>query len=118
MACWHGGTIKTTSTPREPAQTRGRSARSRKKKPQPKVTFKTRINDQWKDVSSDEIFKGKTVAVFSLPGAYTPTCSSTHLPRYNELAAAFKAKGVDDIVCISVNDPFVMSQWQRDQEAT
>jgi glutaredoxin-like protein len=86
-------------------------------KPVPKVTFKTRVNDQWKEISTDEIFKGKTVAVFSLPGAYTPTCSSTHLPRYNELASTFKAKGVDEIVCISVNDPFVMSQWQRDQEA-
>src|ERR1043166_516122 len=53
-------------------------------KPVPKVTFKTRIDDQWKQVSSDELFRGKTVAVFSLPGAYTPTCSSTHLPRHNE----------------------------------
>jgi glutaredoxin-like protein len=81
------------------------------------VTFKTRANGQWKDVSSDDLFKGKTVAVFSLPGAYTPTCSSTHLPRYNELASVFKAKGVDDIVCISVNDAFVMDEWKRDQEA-
>jgi glutaredoxin-like protein len=86
-------------------------------KPVPKVTFKTRIDDQWKQVSSDELFRGKTVAVFSLPGAYTPTCSSTHLPRYNELAAALKAKGVDEIVCLSVNDAFVMDQWKRDQEA-
>jgi glutaredoxin-like protein len=83
----------------------------------PKVTFKTRVNDQWKEVSTDEIFKGKTVAVFSLPGAYTPTCSSTHLPRYNELASTLKEKGVDEIVCISVNDAFVMNQWKRDQEA-
>ena len=83
----------------------------------PNVTFKTRENDQWKEVTTDQIFKGKTVAVFSLPGAYTPTCSSTHLPRYNELASTLKAKGVDEIVCISVNDAFVMNQWQRDQEA-
>ena len=83
----------------------------------PKVTFKTRANEQWKDVTTDEIFKGKTVVVFSLPGAYTPTCSSTHLPRYNELAPILKANGVDDIVCISVNDGFVMDQWKRDQEA-
>src|SRR5688572_147261 len=86
-------------------------------KPVPKVTFKTRVNEQWKDVTTDELFKGKTVVVFSLPGAYTPTCSSTHLPRYNQLAPVFKAKGVDDIVCISVNDPFVMNEWKRDQEA-
>jgi glutathione-dependent peroxiredoxin len=83
----------------------------------PNVTFKTRENDQWKEVTTDQLFKGKTVAVFSLPGAYTPTCSSTHLPRYNELAATLKAKGVDEIVCISVNDAFVMNAWKRDQEA-
>jgi peroxiredoxin len=80
-------------------------------KPIPKVTFKTRVNEQWRDVTSDELFKGKTIALFSLPGAYTPTCSSTHLPRYNELASVLKAKGVDDIVCVSVNDTFVMDQW-------
>jgi glutaredoxin-like protein len=86
-------------------------------KPVPKATFKTRVDEQWKDVSTDEIFKGRTVVVFSLPGAYTPTCSSTHLPRYNELASVLKAKGVDDIVCISVNDTFVMNEWKRAQEA-
>ena len=83
----------------------------------PNVTFKTRDNDQWKEVTTDQIFKGRTVAVFSLPGAYTPTCSSTHLPRYNELASTLKARGVDEIVCISVNDAFVMNSWKRDQEA-
>lgn len=93
------------------------NARNLEGKPVPKVTFKTRVNDQWKDVTTDELFKGKTVVVFSLPGAYTPTCSSTHLPRYNELAPVLKANGVDDIVCVSVNDAFVMDQWKRDQEA-
>jgi glutathione-dependent peroxiredoxin len=83
----------------------------------PNVTFKTRVNDNWKDVSTDEIFKGKRVIVFSLPGAYTPTCSSTHLPRYNELAGVLKSKGIDEIVCISVNDAFVMNEWKRAQEA-
>src|SRR5687768_15917561 len=86
-------------------------------KPVPKVTFKTRVNDGWKTVSSDDIFKGRTVVLFSLPGAFTPTCSSTHLPRYNELASVLKSKGVDDIVCVSVNDAFVMEQWKRDQDA-
>ena len=86
-------------------------------KPVPKVTFKTRVNDQWKEISTDEIFKGKTVAVFSLPGAYTPTCSSTHLPRYNELAPVFRQHGIDTIVCVAVNDPFVMEEWGKDQEA-
>jgi glutaredoxin-like protein len=93
------------------------SAKQLEGKPVPKVTFKTRVNDQWKDVTTDEIFKGKTVVVFSLPGAYTPTCSSSHLPRYNELAATLKSKGVDEIVCVSVNDAFVMNEWKRDQEA-
>jgi glutaredoxin-like protein len=83
----------------------------------PSVVFKTRDNGEWRDVSSDELFKGRTVVVFSLPGAYTPTCSSSHLPRYNELASVFKANGVDDIICISVNDAFVMNAWKKDQDA-
>lgn len=83
----------------------------------PAVVFHTREGDAWKDVSTDELFKGKTVVVFSLPGAFTPTCSSTHLPRYNELARAFKQNGVDDILCVSVNDTFVMNAWKADQEA-
>ncbi|NNC54342.1 MAG: glutathione peroxidase, partial [Pseudomonadales bacterium] len=68
-------------------------------------------------VSSAELFGGKTVVVFSLPGAFTPTCSSTHLPRYNELAPVFKRAGVDAILCVSVNDAFVMNAWCADQEA-
>ena len=83
----------------------------------PSVVFHTRVGDAWKDVSTDELFNGKTVVVFSLPGAFTPTCSSTHLPRYNELAAEFKQNGVDDILCVSVNDTFVMNAWKADQEA-
>jgi glutaredoxin-like protein len=83
----------------------------------PKVTFRTRKDGEWKDVATDQIFDGRTVVVFALPGAYTPTCSSTHLPRYNELAPTFRKVGVDEIVCLSVNDPFVMSEWQQDQNA-
>lgn len=83
----------------------------------PQVTFRTRQDGQWKDVTTSQLFDGRTVVVFSLPGAYTPTCSSTHVPRYNELAATFRKAGVDDIVCISVNDGFVMSEWQKDQNA-
>jgi len=86
-------------------------------KPVPSVTFRTRQNDDWVDVKSDDLFKGKTVVVFSLPGAFTPTCSSTHLPRYNELAQTFNDNGVDEIVCMSVNDAFVMNAWKQDQEA-
>jgi len=83
----------------------------------PQVSFRTREGGEWKTVTTDEIFKGKTVVVFALPGAFTPTCSSTHLPRYNELAPAFFANGVDRIVCVSVNDAFVMHEWAKDQEA-
>src|SRR3712207_9589264 len=83
----------------------------------PNVTFPTRKGGEWVNVTTSDLFDNKTVVVFSLPGAYTPTCSSTHLPRYNELAGVLKSKGVDEIVCISVNDCFVMDQWKRDQEA-
>jgi glutaredoxin-like protein len=83
----------------------------------PNVTFRTRVGSEWRNVTTDEIFKGKTVAVFSLPGAFTPTCSSTHVPGYNELAPALRANGVDRIVCISVNDAFVMNEWAANQGA-
>jgi glutaredoxin-like protein len=83
----------------------------------PDVTFRVRENNEWKNVSTSDLFAGKTVVVFSLPGAFTPTCSSTHLPRYNELAPAFHASGVDSILCVSVNDTFVMNEWAKDQEA-
>jgi glutathione-dependent peroxiredoxin len=83
----------------------------------PQVNFRIRRDGDWATVSTDDIFKGKNVVVFSLPGAFTPTCSSTHLPRFNELAPAFRANGIDSIVCISVNDPFVMEEWAKDQEA-
>ena len=83
----------------------------------PQVTFKLRKDHEWVHVTSDQIFSGKTVAVFSLPGAFTPTCSSAHVPRYNELAPLFRRNGVDEIVCLSVNDAFVMNEWQRDQNA-
>jgi glutaredoxin-like protein len=83
----------------------------------PQVTFRTRAGGEWKNVTTDDLFKGRTVVVFSLPGAFTPTCSSTHLPRYNELAPAFRANGVDAIVCVSVNDAFVMNEWAKDQES-
>jgi glutaredoxin-like protein len=83
----------------------------------PSVTFPMRVNDDWVKRDTDEIFSGKTVVVFSLPGAFTPTCSSTHLPRYNELASKFAENGVDEIICVSVNDTFVMNAWSADQNA-
>ncbi|MDA0266499.1 MAG: peroxiredoxin [Cyanobacteria bacterium] len=86
----------------------------------PDVVFKTRVRDEsvegsnpyrWEDQTTQDIFGGKKVVVFSLPGAFTPTCSSNHLPRYEELYDEFKAQGVDTIICLSVNDAFVMFQW-------
>jgi peroxiredoxin len=92
----------------------------------PSVVFKTRVRDEsiegpnpfrWQDRTTEELFAGKRVVVFSLPGAFTPTCSSTHLPRYEELYDEIKAQGVDEVMCISVNDAFVMFQWGKAQGA-
>ncbi len=83
----------------------------------PQVSFQIRENGEWVTKTTDDFFKGKKVVLFSLPGAFTPTCSSTHLPRYNQLADTFKANGVDDIICLSVNDTFVMNAWKKDQDA-
>ena len=91
--------------------------KNRENQPVPEVTFKVRQNNSWQDITSRDLFAGKTVVVFSLPGAFTPTCSSSHVPRYNDLAGTFKANGVDDIICISVNDTFVMNEWKKDQGA-
>eukprot|EP01038_Epipyxis_sp_PR26KG_P004032 gene4032-5769_t len=88
--------------------------------PVPVVVFKARVRDEsiggdnpftWKDVSTPELFAGKRVAIFALPGAFTPTCSSTHLPGYEKLYDEIKAAGIDEIYCLSVNDAFVMRQW-------
>lgn len=81
----------------------------------PDVTFHVREGSRWKELTSRELFGGKRVVVFSLPGAFTPTCSASHVPRYEELAPELEKRGVDEIVCVSVNDAFVMDAW-RDQE--
>ncbi len=83
----------------------------------PQVTFKTRADHEWVDVTSDDVFASKSVIVFSLPGAFTPTCSSSHVPRYDQLAPVFKEQGIDEIICVSVNDAFVMDEWKRFQNA-
>ena len=88
----------------------------------PDVTFKTRVRDEsidgpnpyrWQDRTTRELFGGKRVVLFALPGAFTPTCSSTHLPRYEALHEEFRAAGIDEIYCLSVNDAFVMHQWGK-----
>ena len=77
----------------------------------PSVTIKTMVDGNMQDVKTDEIFAGKKVVLFAVPGAFTPTCSMQHLPGFIERAAEIKAKGVDTIACISVNDAFVMDAW-------
>jgi peroxiredoxin len=88
----------------------------------PEVVFKTRVRDEsiggdnpfrWQDVSTDDIFKGKKIVVLALPGAYTPTCSSTHLPGYDKNYQALIEQGVDEVYCLSVNDAFTMFQWSK-----
>ena len=90
----------------------------------PKIVFKTHTHDKnvcgadlfaWIDVSSDDIFGGKKIVLFSIPGAFTPTCSSQHLPGYESKFEEFKALGVDEIICVSVNDAFVMNEWEVKQ---
>lgn len=81
----------------------------------PEATFGVHTPDGPRQMTTDEIFKGKTVALFAVPGAYTPTCSARHLPGFKENREALLAKGVDAIACVSVNDPFVMGAWGKDQ---
>ncbi len=81
----------------------------------PSATFMTMTADGPRPITSDEIFKGKKVALFALPGAFTPTCSVKHLPGFRDHAGDFTAKGVDAIACLSVNDVFVMGAWAKDQ---
>jgi len=93
----------------------------------PNVVFKTRVRDEsiggdnpfkWQDVSTDDIFEKKNVVVFSLPGAFTPTCSSTHLPGFEDKYQELKDRGVDEVYCISVNDAFTMFQWSKNLEVS
>lgn len=83
----------------------------------PEGSFMTMTAEGPKPVSTSELFDGKKVVLFGLPGAFTPTCSAKHLPGYIENADALKAKGVDTIACMSVNDAFVMGAWGKDQGA-
>lgn len=80
------------------------------------VTFPVRVNGEWENLTTDDLFKNKRVIIFGLPGAFTPTCSSTHLPRYEELYETFKENGIDEIYCVSVNDTFVMNEWAKTQQ--
>ena len=88
----------------------------------PDITFKTRVRDdsiegpnpfRWQDVTTADVFAGKRVVVFSLPGAFTPTCSNEQCPAFERYYDEFRALGVDEVVCITVNDAFVVYQWSR-----
>ena len=90
----------------------------------PNIVFHTRVRDDsiegdnpftWKDVTSHELFAGRRILIFSLPGAFTPTCSTYQLPDFERLYDDFKAKGIEEIYCVSVNDSFVMNKWAQDQ---
>ena len=81
----------------------------------PSMKLMKSTSDGPKEVSTDDIFKGKKVVLFAVPGAFTPTCSVKHLPGFVQNIAAFKAKGVDEVVCMAVNDAFVMGAWGKDQ---
>ena len=91
----------------------------------PEVTFRTRVRDEsiggdnpyrWQDMTTDDYFANKRVILFSLPGAFTPTCSTFQLPDFEKLYPEFQAKGIDDIYCMSVNDSFVMNAWAKSQD--
>jgi len=91
----------------------------------PNIVFKTHTHDKnvcgddpfgWVDVTTDEIFKDKKIVLFALPGAFTPTCSSQHLPGYEAEYEKFKELGIDEVICLSVNDAFVMNEWGIDQK--
>ena len=91
----------------------------------PNVLFKTRVRDEsiggdnpfkWQDVTTQDIFAGKRVVIFSLPGAFTPTCSTSHLPGYDAAYDEIKGLGVDEVYCLSVNDAFVMYQWGKNMD--
>ncbi len=81
----------------------------------PSVKIKHMTKDGVKDITTDELFKGKKVALFALPGAFTPTCSAKHLPGFVQNADTIKGKGVNTIACLSVNDAFVMDAWGKNQ---
>lgn len=90
----------------------------------PNVTFKTRVRDEsiggdnpfrWQDMTTDDYFAGKRTVLFSLPGAFTPTCSTYQLPGFEKGASDFAAEGIDEIYCMSVNDSFVMNKWAENQ---
>jgi len=81
----------------------------------PQANLMVATKDGPQPITTDEIFKGKRVALFALPGAFTPTCSAKHVPGFKQHAAELKAKGVDTIACLSVNDAFVMKAWAKDQ---
>ena len=107
-----------TTAPTAPLGTAPGDHVRRAGEPIPEVRLRALQDGEWAEVSTAQICAGRNVIVFSLPGAFTPTCSTQHLPRYEELAPTFERLGIDDILCVSVNDPWVMEEWGRNQSAS
>jgi peroxiredoxin len=105
-----------TSSVPENAQSKGKAMTIKVGDKVPSVKLKHMTADGVKDITTDELFKGKKVVLFALPGAFTPTCSAKHVPGFVQNAAELKRKGVDTIACLSVNDAFVMGAWGKDQK--
>ena len=82
----------------------------------PDISFRTRSLGEWKNVNTDDYFKGKRVILFALPGAFTPTCSNQQLPGYEKLHDVFKQHGIDEVYCLSINDSYVMNAWAANQK--
>src|SRR5690242_8849252 len=90
---------------------------SKEGQPVPSVNLAQMQDGRVREVSTAELFGGRRVVLFALPGAFTPTCSTAHVPGYVALLNEFKAAGIDDVICLSVNDPFVMQAWQQSEKA-
>ena len=86
--------------------------------PLPEITFRLRRDGRWQEKTSGDLFKGRTVVIFAVPGAFSTSCSARHLPGYVALAANIKAMGIDEIFCVAVNDAYVMNAWTHDQGIT
>ena len=82
----------------------------------PDISFRTRSLGEWKNVNTDDYFKGKRVILFALPGAFTPTCSNQQLPGYEKLHDVFKQHSIDEVYCLSINDSYVMNAWAANQK--
>jgi len=115
IAKQYGGNVRETVNHAERTDLPGSRQKIQKWDMIPNADFVQRVAGEFVKIMSDDLFKGKNVVLFSLPGAFTPTCSEKQLPAYEEMYDRFKAAGVDEVYCVSVNDGFVMNAWAKDQ---